>query len=61
MRAEIAGFAAHGAAACDAVERAGVHVLRTRASAGSGGRAAAVLTALRALALPSPLPRSLRR
>lgn len=60
MRAEIAGFAAHGAAACDAVERAGTGVLAARASAGSRGRATAVLTALRALAVPAPLPRSLR-
>jgi len=60
MRAEIAGFAAHGAAACDAVERAGALVLRARPSAGSRGRAAAVFTALRSLLLPAPLPRSLR-
>jgi squalene synthase HpnC len=60
MRAEIAGFAAHGAAACDAVERAGASVLRARPSAGPRGRAAAVFTALRALVLPSALPRSLR-
>jgi phytoene/squalene synthetase len=60
MRAEIAGFAAHGAAACDAVERAGALVLRARPSAGSRGRAAAVFTALRSLPLPAPLPRSLR-
>jgi squalene synthase HpnC len=60
MRAEIAGFAAHGAAACDAVERAGVSALRTRPAAGTRGRAAATMTALRALVAPSPLPRSLR-
>jgi len=59
-RVEVAGFAAHGAAACDAVERAGVGGLRARASAGRRGRATAVLTALRALAAPAPLPRSLR-
>lgn len=60
LRAEIAGFAAHGAAACDAVSRAGEHALVARASAGARGRGGAVLTALRALVLPSPLPRSLR-
>lgn len=60
LRVEIAGFAAHGAAACDAVERAGAGVLRARASAGLRGRATAVLTALRALAAPAALPRSLR-
>jgi len=60
LRVEIAGFAAHGAAACDAVERAGVDVLRARASAGPRGRATAMLTALRALVAPAPLPRSLR-
>jgi squalene synthase HpnC len=60
LRAEIAGFAAHGAAACDAVERAGASVLRARPRAGSRGRATAVLTALRATVVPAPLPRSLR-
>jgi len=60
LRVEIAGFAAHGAAACDAVERAGTSVLRTRASAGTRGRASATLTALRAWLAPAPLPRSLR-
>jgi len=59
VRAEIAGFAAHGAAACDAVERAGASVLRSRPSAGTRGRATATLTALRALVAPAPLPRSL--
>jgi len=61
LRVEIAGFAAHGAAACDAVERAGTGALRARPSAGSRGRAAAVFTALRSAAAPRPLPRSLRR
>jgi squalene synthase HpnC len=60
LRAEIAGFAAHGAAACDAVERAGTSVLQARPSAGMRGRAAAVFTALRALAAPTTPPRSLR-
>lgn len=59
MRAEIAGFAAHGAAACDAVELAGESVLRTRPSAGTRGRASAVFTALRSVVMPGPLPRSL--
>ena len=59
MRAEIAGFAAHGAAASDAVERAGASVLRSRPSAGTRGRATATLTALRALVAPAPLPRNL--
>jgi squalene synthase HpnC len=61
LRVEIAGFAAHGAAACDAVERAGSGVLHSRPSAGPRGRAAALLAALRALAAPGPPPRSLRR
>jgi squalene synthase HpnC len=61
MRAEIAGFAAHGAVACDAVESAGADTLRRRPAAGTRGRAAAVFTALRALVLPGPLPRGLRR
>ncbi len=61
LRIEIAGFAAHGAAACDAVQRAGGGALRARASAGTRGRAAALLTALRASVAPRPLPRSLRR
>ncbi len=60
LRAEIAGFAAHGAAACDAVERAGTGVLDARVSAGSRGRGAAMFTALRALLVPGPLPRNLR-
>jgi squalene synthase HpnC len=59
LRAEIAGFAAHGAAACDAVERSGVGVLSARPSAGTRGRAAAVFTALRAVVVPGPMPRSL--
>jgi squalene synthase HpnC len=59
MRAEIAGFAAHGAAACDAVERAGAGGLMARPSAGMAGRAAAVMTALRAVVVPGPLPGSL--
>ncbi|HXA27393.1 MAG TPA: squalene/phytoene synthase family protein [Candidatus Angelobacter sp.] len=59
MRAEIAGFAAHGAAACDAVERAGESGLRVRPSARARGRAAAVFTALRAVVVPGPLPRRL--
>jgi squalene synthase HpnC len=60
LRMEIAGFAAHGAAACDAVSRAGAGVLRARPSAGMRGRAVAVLTALRSIAAPRALPRSLR-
>jgi squalene synthase HpnC len=60
LRVEIAGFAAHGAATCDAVSHAGAGVLRVRPSSGRRGRAAAVLVALRALAAPSALPRSLR-
>jgi phytoene/squalene synthetase len=61
LRVEIAGFAAHGAAACDAVERAGEGVLLARPSAGARGRASAVFTALRSAVAPSPLPRSLQR
>jgi len=60
LRAEIAGFAAHGAAACTAVECAGAGALQVRAAAGRRGRAAAALTALRAVAAPAPLPRTLR-
>lgn len=60
LRVEIAGFAAHGAAACDAVERAGAGVLQARPSAGRRGRATAVLTALRSVVAPRALPRSLR-
>ncbi len=61
LAAEVAGFVAHGAAACDAVEAAGAGLLRDRPSAGAAGRARAALTALRALAAPGPPPRSLRR
>jgi squalene synthase HpnC len=60
LRVEIAGFAAHGAATCDAVSHAGPDVLRARPSSGRRGRAAALLVALRALLAPSPLPPSLR-
>jgi squalene synthase HpnC len=60
LRAEIAGFAAHGAATCDAVEHAGASVLAARPSAGTRGRGAAAFTALRALVAPRALPRSLR-
>lgn len=60
LRIEIAGFAAHGAAACDAVERAGASPLQTRPSAGTRGRATALFTALRSLVAPGPLPRGLR-
>jgi squalene synthase HpnC len=60
LRAEIAGFAAHGGAACDAVEHAGTSVLAARPSAGTRGRAAALFTALRAVVAPRALPRSLR-
>lgn len=61
LRVEIAGFVAHGAAACDAVSRAGAGALAARPSAGRRGRASALLTALRSVAAPGPLPRSLRR
>jgi squalene synthase HpnC len=61
LRVEIAGFAAHGAAACDAVARAGVGVLTARPSAGRRGRASAAAVAMRALLLPDARPRSLRR
>jgi squalene synthase HpnC len=60
LRVEIAGFAAHGAAACDAVERAGPGVPAARPSAGTRGRAVAVLTALRSAVVPHALPRALR-
>jgi squalene synthase HpnC len=60
LRVEIAGFAAHGAATCDAVSRNGRSVLVARPSSGRRGRAAALLVALRALAAPSAPPRSLR-
>jgi squalene synthase HpnC len=58
--AEVAGFVAHGAAACDAVEAAGPALLAVRPSAGTRGRAGAALTALRALLVPGPPPRGLR-
>ncbi|MEA2671829.1 MAG: hypothetical protein QOG45_2049 [Chloroflexota bacterium] len=61
LAAEVAGFVAHGAAACDAVEAAGPTLLRHRPSAGAAGRAGAALTALRVLLAPAPPPRSLRR
>ena len=61
LAAEVAGFVAHGAAACDAVEAAGVRLLRERPSAGGAGRAVAALTAVRALIAPGPLPRGLCR
>lgn len=61
LAAEVAGFVAHGAAACDAVAEAGAGLLRRRPSAGAAGRARAGLTALRALIAPGPPPRSLRR
>ena len=61
LAAEVAGFVAHGAAACDAVERAGARLLRERPSAGAAGRAGAALTAIRALVAPGPPPRSLRQ
>jgi hypothetical protein len=57
----VAGFVAHGAAACDAVEAAGVRLLRERPSAGGAGRVVAALTAVRALIAPGPLPRALCR
>ena len=60
LRVEIAGFAAHGAAACDAVERAGTTVLHARPSAGTRGRATAVVSALRSAIAPRAVPRSLR-
>jgi squalene synthase HpnC len=61
LAVEVAGFIAHGAAACDAVEAAGPALLRIRPSAGAAGRAGAALTALRTLFAPAPPPRSLRR
>lgn len=61
LAAEVAGFVAYGAAACDAVEAAGARLLDVRPSAGTAGRAGAALTALRALVAPGPPPRSLRR
>jgi phytoene/squalene synthetase len=61
LAAEVAGFVAYGAAACDAVEAAGPALLRHRPSADAAGRAGAALTALRALLAPGPPPRSLRR
>jgi phytoene/squalene synthetase len=61
LAAEVAGFVAHGAAACDAVEAAGPRLLGARPSAGTAGRAGAALTALRTLILPGPPPRSLSR
>jgi squalene synthase HpnC len=59
LAAEVAGFVAHGAATCDAVEAAGARLLTSRPSAGTRGRTGAALTALRSLLVPGPPPRSL--
>jgi squalene synthase HpnC len=61
LSAEVAGFIAHGAAACDAVEAAGPRLLGARPSAGTAGRMGAALTALRTLIVPGPPPKSLSR
>jgi squalene synthase HpnC len=60
LRAEIAGFAAHGSATCDAVAKAGADVAIRRPSSGRSGRASAMAVAVRSLIAPRALPRSLR-
>lgn len=59
LRAEVAGFIACGAAACDAVETAGPDGLLRRASATKAARLGATGVALRAWGRPTPAPRSL--
>lgn len=59
LAAEVAGFVAHGAATCDAIEAAGPRLLAVRPSSGARRRAGAALTALRGALVGGPPPRSL--